>query len=184
MKELDPDFIEALAALFGEYAEDAFGEKNVAKLREVWDRAVLTERKQVFEWMRADPQMSRCEDKEWLVQASWVIGNGTYRGKADLGVPLSWQEVDEVVTIDDDIRSQLKVIRVSIGKWEIFAGPPSDPETVAVVYAEENEEGAVTHRVELLNALRSQTQVRTYQTWEQCIHAVIAWVRMRANDAV
>jgi len=176
MKELDPDFVEALANLFGEYAAEEASDASIQKIHEVWRTAVLTERKRIFEFMRADPQMSRCDDKEWLVQASYVIGNGTYRTKPNLSAPLSWLDVEEVVVIDDDIRSQLMVERISVGHWEVRLQSPTDPELIATVYIEENDNERSVHRVEF-QPRHGHTDHRIYQTWEHCIHAIVAWVR-------
>jgi hypothetical protein len=176
MKEADPDFVEALANLFGEYAAEEANSESIQKIHEVWKTALLNERKRIFEFMRADPQMSRCDDKEWVVQISYVIGNGTYRTKPSLNAPLSWLPVEEVILVDNDIRSQLMVTRMYVGHWEVRLQSPADPELVANIYIEEDENERETHRVEL-QPRNGHGAIRIYQTWEQCIHAIVAWVR-------
>ena len=66
-----------------------------------------------------------------------------------------------------------------VGHWEVRLQSPADPELVATIYIEEENENE-THRVELKSRNppgQREDAVRIYQTWEQCIHAVVAWVR-------
>lgn len=178
MKDLDPDFVEALANLFGEYAAEEANDASIQKVHAVWKAALLNERKRIFEFMRADPQMSRCDDKEWLVQASYVIGNGTYRTSPSLRQPLSWLDVEEVVLLDDDIRSQLMVELMYVGHWEVRLQSPTDPKLIANIYIEEDDKEREVHRVEFQPRHgEAHQETRIYQTWEHCIHATVAWVR-------
>ena len=181
---LDAGFVRAMGEMFGRDAQDRLGEKTFSHLRKVWDQGRLEERKAVFKFMRADNQTARCEDKEWVSQISWVIGNGTYLTKCDLGPPLSWAaSPDEVVLLDGAIEDQLQI-----------RGAPQDPghflvhhktgdriELVAHIYVEEDNNEIVSHRVELDHEPYPTSSSRFYQSWEHCIHAVVALVRTRQN---
>jgi hypothetical protein len=176
---LDARFIRAMDDLFGEFSVEQFGEKNAAKLREVWDRARLTERHAVFKFMRDDWQTSRCEDKEWANQISWVIGNGTYLTKCDLSQPLSWSSPDETVILDGNIKDQLQIRRAPQDPGHFFVDRKMGNEVnlVAHIYIEEDEHGLVHHRVEMGAPPAGSTRI--CQTWESCIHTIVAWVRVR-----
>lgn len=173
---LDARFIRAMDDLFGEASVERFGENNTSTLRKIWERARLEERYCVYKFMRAPAQMERCTDKEWLFQASWVVGNATYLTKPDQTKPLSWLSNEEVLLRDDDIRSRLLVTRDIQHRGVWYA--TIDDKPIAQIVERTMASGSILYRVRF----DGDGSERIYQDWVRTINSIVAWVR--ANDAV
>jgi hypothetical protein len=179
---LDQAFIQAMSEMFGQDAQDRLGQKTFSHLRKVWDQGRLEERRAVFTFMRADQQSARCEDKEWASQISWVIGNGTYLTRCDLSHPLSWAaSPDEIVLLDGAIEDQLEIRSApqDPGHFLVNRKVGNRVDLVAHIYVEEDENEVVSHRVEIAHHPYPTSESRFYQTWEACIHSIVASVRAR-----
>lgn len=88
----DEDFVSAVAEVFGPRHE-TFSDGLRGSLREFWRMAVETERRHTFRYLRGF--VDQADDKEFLMQISWILANGTYRTRPSLSALPPWLEDEE-----------------------------------------------------------------------------------------
>lgn len=166
-----PAFLSLLRDLFND-VEDARPE-HVAKLHRIWRAAQDDERRAAFKFLRG--AMERSEDREGLVQLSWVIGNGTYRGTPDLSVRPWWltQKGDWKAFLAD----RLEVFRKDANMWMVHLRE-SGEHVARITRDGETGEYEVWHTPEDRGQM---AEVRYHQTWTAATQDVVARQAMRQN---
>lgn len=164
-------FLNCLRELFPDV--DGAADRYLAKLYRVWETAQDDERRAAFKFMRGT--LERSEDKEGLVQLSWVIGNGTYRKTPDLSTRPWWLQDEEdwkAYVVD-----RLDIRRENACSWMIHVRETN--EHVARIAREEG-------YYEVWHASpdsAADTEIRCHQTWQQAVQDVVARQVMREKDA-
>jgi hypothetical protein len=162
----DTEFIETLTEIFGEQrTEEAILEGEAIKvLQLLWNRAIEQERRHVFDFLRRQMQFS--DDKEGLVQMSWVIGNGSYRTTANLSERPWW------LTEDRDwkayVSDRLEVKRTAPRQWAISCR--ENDEMLATI-TQEDGKYEVWHTPEDPAMIAS---LRVFTNWPDAMSDVVA----------
>lgn len=170
-----PDaFVSALQDMFKD-VESARPE-HIAKLHRLWTAAQEDERHAVFKFMRSS--LERSEDREGIVQLSWVIGNGTYRRTPDLSVRPWWLEEDEDEDWKAFVADRLEVRRRGTNTWMVYLRETG--EHVARITSDETGNYEVWHAPEVSAQM---VEVRWHQTWTAATRDVVARQVMRQKGA-
>lgn len=174
MSDKEEDFIKALIEVFGEKRTDEAIEEGEAikVLEKLWNRAIDYERRHVFHYIRRNLQ--GFDDKELLVQLSWVIGNGTYRRVGNLSVRPWWLKEDR--DWKAYVSDRLVVRRMGARQWEI--GSRESDEMIARI-SQEDGKYEVWHTPP---DPAMAAEVRVFLSWPDAMSDVVARQVMREKE--
>jgi hypothetical protein len=170
--ELPTDFLDTVAEIFGEAAARTAvrEDRGIHTLLRLWERAQEQERRGVFKFIRS--QMDRSDDKEGLVQISWVVGNGTYRTKPSLTERPWWLEQEE--DWKAYVADRLDVKRLGADVWEVQT---RGGEEVAVISRDEG-----CYEARYMEDPQALAVVRRFQTWSEAMADVVAHRTVRERE--
>jgi hypothetical protein len=166
-------FVSTLREIFDDVGEGH--SEHVARLYKIWAAAQDDERHAAFRFMR--DHLDRSEDKEGLVQLSWVIGNGTYRTEPDLHARPWWLENPE--DWKAFLGDRIDVQRTEPNTWMLYLRG-SGEHVARITKDDETGQYEVWHTPE---DPAQMAEVRWHETWTAATQDVVGRQVMRQNLA-